>query len=101
MELTNWFSVRELIKLNSATIMWKLIHQGQPNNLAEKLKWNCNTFEIEINDTRIQFSKHMFTHRGAKDWNEIPTEIKSVKKISRFKKLMKQWIKDQRSRPPD
>ena len=101
MKLTNWFSVKELIKLNSATIMWKIIHQGQPTNLTETIKWNQNTLEIEIMDTRIQFTKHMFSQRGAKDWNEIPTEIKLVKKVGRFKKLMRQWIKDQRTRPPD
>ena len=100
-EMTGWNSVEEMTRLSAATIIWKTINMGTPGNLAESLKWNEETLEMEICPARINFTRKKFTHREAVWWNEIPTEIRKIKTIGSFKRKIKGWIKGRRNRMPD
>ena len=101
MEMTDWFTIKELAKLNTATIIWKTIYMKTPMKLHENLDYDNNTLDINTKEPRLQFTRANFSYRASIDWNAIPRQIREIKNISRFKKNMKMWIKDLRPRTPD
>ena len=101
LELTGWFSIREMAHLQSANTIWKIIHQKTPMNLHKTLKWDEDTLIFEMKVPRINFTENSFTHRACTLWNKIPDDIRNLKTIGNFKKHMKLWIKTLRPRMPD
>ena len=99
MNLTGWFSIMEMTKLNTATILWKAIHLKTPSNLVRNLKWDEQNLKFEVAEPRLQFTSRNFSIRACSEWNRIPDTIRLVGNISRFKKMMKTWIRE--LRPPD
>ena len=101
LETTGWFSIREMAKLSTATILWKVINYRTPRNLHDSLNWDNQTLEFETTEPRINFTKSSFKYRACRDWNEIPIVIRTISNISNFKKHMKTWMKSTRPRMPD
>ena len=101
LELTGWFSIRELTSLSSATITWKIINMRTPRKLHDTLSWDPITLKFDTKETRLDFTKANFTYRACKEWNNIPDHIRTIGNISKFKKHMKSWIKEKRPRMPD
>ena len=101
LEATNWFSIREMTRLNSANIIWKTLNKKTPANLHEQLIWDRQSLDIEISEPRLQFSRRNFSHRESLNWNEIPCHIRKLSNIGNFKKHMKIWVKSLRPRMPD
>ena len=101
LELTGWYSVSELTKLSSATLVWKIIHQQTPRRTHDKLTWDENTLKFNLIEPRIQLSGSNFMIRACNQWNSIPDSIREIRNISRFKSQMKNWIKNLRPKQPD
>ena len=76
MELTSWFTIKELTQMNSATIIWKAINMRTPKKLADSLELDSTTQNITVRETRIAFTKASFNYRARTDWNAIPTHIR-------------------------
>ena len=47
-----------------------------------------------LQDEEYSFSSQSFMVRGSKIWNSLPAELRVMDKVDRFKKGLKQWIRD-------
>ena len=52
-----------------------------------------NTGRLNVRQTfgRLEVRKNFYTVRTTKDWNEVPTEIKELKRHVQFKKSYGKW----------
>ena len=101
MNLTGWFSIKEMTKLNTATLTWKLLNMKNPTKLSLKLQHDTQNMKIEITEIRIQFTRQNFMYRARNEWNSIPDYIRMNGNLGSLKKQMKSWIKERRDREPD
>ena len=101
LEATGWLSIPEMSKMSTATQLWKVIYLNTPKRMSEQLSWNNETKLIATREPRLLFSRQNFNFRATTNWNTIPEAIRTNKNLSSFKKQMKQWIIDQRLRPPE
>ena len=95
-----WFSVRELIDIHTTLVIWKLVHMKKPGHLSR----NMNVQEdllIEVNENRLQFTDRSLTSRGTSLWNRLPSELREIRLVANFKRKLKQWTMEQRSRDPN
>ena len=100
----NWLSVNQLIKYNTLVLQYKILQNGYPRYLYDKLDLDFprNTRLAQSNIIRMgpEFQAHLalteksFRWRAAKDWNELPSSIRQVRKLETFKKELKSWIKN-------
>jgi len=97
-----WMNVKQRIMYFQILLMFKSIHGLAPDYLV-----NSVIMEIEISEVNTrrhdmnlyvpfpdsEFHKNMLFYRGAKSWNDLPSEIKDCQSIDRFKLLLKNHIK--------
>ena len=69
LEETSWFSISEIIKLNSATLMWKVLNRKPTRKLYEDINCNMETMEITIMEPRLLFTEQSFTLRASRELN--------------------------------
>ena len=103
LDRTGWFSVREMIKITTATQIWKLIHLGKPQILLERMQIN-DQLEISVIPPRLLHSRRCFRWRGSREWNLLPGDLREIKSLVSFKRNLKKHIKLQRlvpQQPPD
>ena len=93
MRANDWLDIS-----TSVIQMWRIINLKTPLYLYNKLRiLEDNTVETTI--PRIQNTETSYRWRTVRIWNSIPQEVKEIRKISSFKKNMKNWIIE--SRPPE
>ena len=105
LEKTGWNTVRELIEIATATHFWKLVHQGKPTRLLERMTIQEN-LDILVDNPRLMNTRQGFRWKGSKEWNNLPREMREINSISLFKKTLKKFIRSQRlvrnpTQPPD
>ena len=57
--------------------------------------------KINIVEPRLLFTEQNFTLRASRDWNKMPETLRTNKKLSNFKRKVKDWVKEQRMTEPD
>ena len=82
----NWLSIYQLACYHSILLLWKVnLHKVPINNLKN----------IEISKNRkgrIKKTRRIWSIRSLELFDDLPLEIRECKKISKFKKLLKNWI---------
>ena len=73
LEVTGWFSIKEMSKLQSATILWKAVNLKTPRNMYERLNWNELTSNFNMTEPRINITKNNYLYRACKEWNKFLT----------------------------
>ena len=94
-------TIREMTLTNSATIIWKMIHMDRPQKVADRLDIDRVEMKINITEPRLLFSEQNFTVRASRDWNRLPDNIRMNKKLTIFKKQVRNWVLQMRERQPD
>ena len=94
-------TIKEMTITNSVTLMWKLIYMDRPRKVAEKLNVDRTDMIIRIREPRLLFSEQNFTTRASRDWNSMPEHIRTNKKLTSFKRQVKDWVKQLREIAPD
>ena len=101
MNAVDWMTVKEQVKISTLTLTWKLVHQGCPVRLLETMQVT-NDCKIITQNARLQLCNDAFRWRAARTWNELDHSLRNEKSIARFKGLLRENIKSQRTaRPPD
>ena len=96
-----WLSVRQLAAYHSLVLISKIKESGKPVYFEAKFKnpyprvtrlsiGNQIWVEQKI---RNRISKLNFSYRTVCDWNELPRELRLVKKLPEFKDKLKEWTK--------
>ena len=100
LEQTEWLSIEEMTMVNSVTIIWNMINVQKPKRMSDKINLDQITNEITLKEPRIQFTRQNFLYRASCKWNSLPEIIRSKKNRGSFKKQVKSWVREQRSRKP-
>ena len=90
----NLLPFNERLNLNKASMVHRCIFGNAPKSIAIQFssKSMRNTNSLHTKTPRIDLSKTSFTYSGAKLWNSIIDEIKTVKNVSTFRKKYKKFI---------
>ena len=96
-----WLSVRQLIVMQSLMIIFKTKNDRKPVYLYQKVskKFAANTrlgLNNGIKDTRTfksMLGSQSFTPRSIKQWNSLPTYIRTESSIVKFKSKLRAWVK--------
>ena len=100
METTGWLTVIEQIKMSTTVQAWKMVHLGIPERPLERMTITPDK-QIHVTHPRLQFSTECMRWRAARDWNELPYELRHTQTIAVFKRQTKIHILRQRPREPD
>ena len=87
-----WMTVNQLIVYHTLLTIFKIRLTGEPEYLASILKNDTRTGRIFIPNTKLGLATKSFCFRGSSDWNSLPSNIRSTKKISEFKRGAKKWV---------
>ena len=93
-------SVNELIKLNQATMVHKILNEQFPEILLQKFTKRSQVSKYEkrrANDLRVpsprlEITRKSFSYKGAKVWNDIPNNIRNVESAALFKKQVRNYF---------
>jgi len=94
----NILKFHDLVKLNTASTMYKIFHNQMPENIQKffelkKYKYpqrQLNNFTTILYRTKRR--SQSLTVIGVKIWNELGNEVKSIASIVLFKRKMKQIL---------
>ena len=94
-------SVHQLGAFHTILQVFKTIHSGQPNYLAERLtlrrpeegyifpQRHVNTIQVRGN---LSVSRSGFLFRGAQLWNSLPPGIRTITEFRRFRCELRSWV---------
>ncbi|CAH3142389.1 unnamed protein product, partial [Porites evermanni] len=71
-----WLPIREKLILNDATMMHKCINKLVPDYLADMITRSSGALDIPL--CRLSTGQRSFAFRGAKLWNSLNDNIKSL-----------------------
>ena len=97
----DWLSVENIIQFDRAVIAYKIINKLSPENLWGKFQERssqCNYARRSCKDLQIprlntEHAKKSYQHSTVTIWNTIPTDIRELPTIGRFKKKLKEFLK--------
>ena len=73
--------------------MFKEIEKG--NFLIQHTRNTRNRDLAEPVFHRLSISQHAFSHTGPSHWNKLPNHLRTIKKLTQFKKDLKMYLIDQ------
>ena len=102
LEESGHLSVQQYVAYHTLLTLFKVVRTGEPEYLAGRLGVGQAVQDgvragRREHDIRLQYelsiSRAGTLYRGKILWNSLPVTIRTVTKISRFKRLVKDWIK--------
>ena len=101
---TNWLNVHQLSVFHTLMQAKKILVQKQPSYLynrlvgGNRLRYARRIFpgrELDIGrKPRLSLIESSWRWRAAKLWTGLPSELKSIAKLSVFKSKLKLWVKE-------
>ena len=100
-----WLYYKELVKFHSLVMMHKTVNIGSPHNLRSKLDIQPDK-TIVSNPACLKITARSYRWRATQDWNDLPSHIRTLDKLSLFKSTLRKHILVSRPpvtprRPPD
>ena len=89
----DWMTVNQLTFYHTVLTVFKIRQTGEPEYLAEKLKSDNFRGNLIVPVSRLVLSRSSFCIRGGEWWLSVPVQVRTIHKISRFKKALKAWTK--------
>ena len=97
----NWLTVEHLIQSDRSVMTYKIVNGQCPESLWDKYHHrtqhsryrarNCGDLPIPKNS--IEYVKESFHYSALKTWNNIPTNIRELPTLNRFKSQLKRYTK--------
>ena len=95
----HWLPVKERIIFKILLFVYKSFHDESPVYIKQclelyrplrlNLRSNTDPYRLSYPKTRSKAGDRTFTVTAAKEWNKLPTSIKSASSQDQFKKLLK------------
>jgi len=96
----HWLPVKQRILYKLCLIVYKSVNNQAPSYLSELFHPISNipsrsalrsatTHDLDIPRTRLYFGERAFSVAGAREWNNLPSNLRSVSDICLFKRLLK------------
>jgi hypothetical protein len=97
-----WLSVRQLVFYHSVILIYKTSQTTYPKYIYSKLatEFPYNTRLAQTDSvrmgpdfqSRLELTEKSFMNRATLGYNQIPTELRQIKKIEMFKMKLKTWV---------
>jgi hypothetical protein len=87
-----WLTVNQSVVFHSVLAVFQIRNSGEPEYLANFLKNDNYRSNIIVPNTSLSLAKKSFCFRGAEMWNLVPAQIRSIEKVTSFKKELKKWV---------
>ena len=100
MDEVGWKTMKEMVRIQSLTMIWKLINIEKPEILREKIVVE-DDLHLTSRTPRLKFTENSFLIKSIKIWNDTPLEIRQMKSLPTFKRHIDKWIKEMRDKEPD
>ena len=92
----NWLNIKELTEYHSMIHIWKTIKWGKPEYLRGKLRTDEED-KITTDNPRLQLTAGTFRWKAVDEWRMLPETVTGQTEYLKFKRELKDWIKDRRS----
>ena len=99
-----WLSIRQLIFYHSVIGIHKTIQTSSPKYIFSKLskEFPYNTRLAETSSVRmgsdfkckLELTEKSYLNRATVNFNQLPTELRQIRKSETFKKQLKDWVLD-------
>ena len=99
-ETCGWLSISEMARYHCVVQIWKVVRLKRPLLFSEKLTMTDDN-KIETSRSRLQFTSEGFRWRSTDQWNQLPTDIRTIRSLPSFKRRVNTWILSQRLADPD
>ena len=92
------FTLEELTKINQVKLLWKIKNEHLPYNI-QNIFLKRNELDrpqrsiFKISQARTNYKERFISVTGAKFWNQIPSQVKSIEFLPLFMKRYKEWLK--------
>ena len=96
MKATGWFTVEEQVKIATSIFTWKLVHKQKPERLMERMTL-LDDWSLQVREPRLHLSKGAYRWRAGDLWNSYPLDLRQEVSIAKFKRRIKQLVKEQRT----
>ena len=90
-ERLGWLSVKQLIAYHTLIAVYRIRTSREPEYLSDMLLRENYRGKIVINN-KLSLYRNSFVFRGADLWNKLPSSLRTIQKISSFKKGIKVWV---------
>jgi len=99
MEL-HWLPIKQRIEYKLAILVYKCLHHQAPNYLTELFNSiadiqprsslrSASDGKLDIPRTKLQFGERAFAVAGARQWNSLPAQLRSIEDFTLFKSKLK------------
>ena len=96
----NWLDVKSLISFHQGVMTCKILHGLCPDNLRHKLVERSmiseygtrNHRDLHIPKVRLEYAKISIYFSGAKNWNDIPGNIREQESLARYKEHLREYL---------
>jgi len=97
-----WMNIKQRIMYFQILLMFKSIHGLAPDYLVNNVIMDIEISEVSTRRHGMnlyvpfpdsEFHKNILFYRGAKLWNDLPSELKDCHSIERFKLLLKNYVR--------
>ena len=76
MKTVGWLDIGEQIKSTTAVNTWKVVNYHKPIRLRDRYTITPEKL-IQIEEPRLQFTETCLRWRGAQQWNQLPTQLRT------------------------
>ena len=94
MESVGWLSAKELIVYHTLVMGWEIIKLNTPQCLSE-LKERQPDNNVTTTSPRLMNTSLRLRWRVCNEWNKLPSELRQINILPRFKTNLKKWFKKQ------
>ena len=98
MRSCNWLNIVDRTELQSLTQLWKAVRLKVPEFISERIS-------VEVEDTlftehpRLALTAEFWRCKSVRNWNNLPTNLRTELNLKRFKKGVKKYLMERRNVP--
>ena len=83
----NWLSIHQLAIYHSVLLLWKIKKHKEPRRTIEILQ------NSDKSKPRIELTSRIWSKKSSYYYNKLENDVRKLKKISAFKRNLRNWIK--------
>jgi hypothetical protein len=99
----HWLPIKQRIDYKLAVLVYKCLHHDAPDYLAELFHSvadipsrsclrSASGDQLDIPRSRLHFGERAFAIAGARQWNALPAEMRSIEDFNIFKSKLKTYL---------
>ena len=89
---SGYMTIKQEIFYHTVLNIYKIKSTKQPEYLYDRLNRENIRGNLVMDKTNLKLARNGFIYRGSMNWNSLPCDIKTIKKLKLFKTKVKKWI---------